>query len=1708
MKLLSKRAEDRYQTAAGIEADLRLCLAQWEANGCLDDFPLAQNDSSDRLHVPETLYGRTSEVETLLAAFDRVASGSAPEFILVSGYSGIGKSSVVNELQPVLASTCGLFASGKFDQHKRDIPYATLAEAFRNLARSLLGQREEDIAPWRDALRGALGPNAALMTDLVPELELIVGDLPPVPELPPQDAQRRFHLAFRQLVGVFARPEHPLALFLDDLQWVDPATLELLDDLLSWSELRHLLIVGAFRDNEVAATHSLARKLEAIRASGRVQEIKLGPLTTDDVGQLVADSLHIDAASAAPLADLVHEKTDGNPFFVLQFLQMLVDEGLVAFDHRHARWSFDLTAVLGKRHTDNVVDLLVAKLSRLPLETQEALRQFACVGNAVDIAVLSIVLGLPEERVHAALWDALRLQLIERSDRAYRFAHDRVQEAAYGLIPEASRAKAHLKIGRLLAAQTPSESRNEAIFDIVSQLNRGAVLIASGRERLRLANLNLAAGRRAMSASAYASALTYLAAGAALLPDDAWARHQETAFALELNLAECEVCTGALQAAEERLAALAMRAVDTTQHCAVARRRVDLYTMRGASEQAVAVALQCLRRVGIDLPAHPTEADARREYERFWSQLGSRAIESIVELPLLEDAETLATLDLLVRLSMPALYTDEPLYAVSVCKAARLALEHGNSDVAPYGYAIMGLIASARFGRRDEGYRLAKMACDLLEHRGWHHLGGRTYFFLAATIPWTRPLQEAIEPARRAFRMAEEHGDPAFAAFASRSVTSILLGVGHPLNQVEREAEQAAVFLQPFGLFLDRISAPLALVRTLRGATAEFGSLDDGQVTEAAFEQRLTGQAADAFLECYYWIRKLRARFFAGDYAGAVAAADKAGEWRDTSAALGLFLMEMAEFHFYAALSCAARCGPEGPASYASHRATLRRHLDQLEAWTASCPHNFEDRAALVAAEIARLEGRPLEAMDAYERAIVAARENGFVHHEAIASELAASFYAGRGFATISNAYLRQARGCYLSWGADGKVRRLEALHPVLRELGSGQETTPTIAAPLAQLDFATVIKASQTVSGEVELEKLIDALMRLAIEHAGAERGLLLLSHGDLLRLEAEASTRGDDIVVRRQNASATELPASIAQYVLRTRDTLILGDASVDPTYASDPYVREHKAKSILCLPLATDAKVTGALYLENNLVPHVFTPDRVAVLKVLASQAAISLENSRLYHDLSNREGRIRRLVDANILGVCIWKLDGAILEANDAFLRMLQYEREDVLSGRVRWTDQTPLQWRELDERTIVELRSTGTFQPVEKEYYRKDGSRVPVLIGGALLEENGDEGVAFVLDLTELKRIEKALRASEERFRDYAETASDWLWETGPDYKFTLLTENAFGSDPARRMGTACWDHARDLETEPEKWRLVREALDARRPFRDFVYCTSGGNGLPMYVKASGRPVFDAHGNFTGYRGTGSDVTGVIHAEEALSAARDELTHAARMMTFGALTASIAHEVNQPLAGILANAETAIRNLTTDPPDIEGARDAARRTIRDANRAADVISRQRSLFTKKVTAVEPVDINEAAQDIVLLSGHELRRNKVAILTEFEADLPQVLGDRVQIQQVILNLLLNASDALRGVVGLRRIVIRTERDRVGGVRLTVRDNGPGIDPQTADRMFDAFYTTKDSGMGIGLSISRSIIERHGGRLVAEQTDGPGASFVFNIPPGSTA
>ena len=1198
------------------------------------------------------------------------------------------------------------------------------------------------------SLQERLGANAQLMIDLIPELELVIGEQPPVVALPPRESQNRFHQVLERLIGAFAGPDHPLTLFVDDLQWLDSATLAFLQHLLTQGNVQHLLLLGAYRDNEVDTSHPLQRMLTTISQMGvRIRHITLAALDLNDVNQLVTDALHCPPDRAQSLSRTVHEKTGGNPFFTIQFITELEEEGLLALLPDAAVWAWDDEQIRAKGYTDNVVDLMVGKFTRFPESTKSVLQQLACLGHRAEFETLRLVFQDSNDDMHEHLWEAVRAGLVDRTAHAYRFVHDRVQEAAYALIPKALRDETHLRIGMLLAEHTPPPRLEETIFDIVNQLNRASHLIAAS-DRERVARLNLIAGQRAKGSTAYATAVKYLKAARAQLTEMTWDTDFRLIFTIEQLLAECELLTADMDAAETRLSILARRASALHDVAVVTRLQITLYTTIDRSDRAIDVFLDYLRRAGTHWSKHPTDGDVMAEYDRVWSLLGDRRIEDIADLPPMVNPDVRDMLDVLTEIVHPALFYDEHLSSLVVCRMVTLSLEHGNCDASCFGYVWFAMLAGPRFNNYKDGFRFGQLGYDLVETGGFTRHQARTYISFSTLLPWAQHALNARELVRRAFDVAYRTGDLTFSAYGWHVLITNYLTVGDPLAEVQAEAENALAFVTKagFGLVSENAKAQLGLIRTLRGLTIRFGCFDDDNYNESETEAHLSSNPALVLAEFFYWTRKLQARFLAGDYEAAVAASQRAQRllWTATSQ------VETGDFRFFAALAHAAAWNSASGTEQEQHVDNLKGHHAQLKVWAEHCPANFDSRTALVAAEVARVEGRWLDAEHLYEAAIHSAHTNRFIHHEALANELASRFYAARGFSKIAEVYVQDAKACYLRWGAVAKTRQLEELYPQLAERKQTGDSISTMLASVEQLDLANVMKVSQAVSGEIEFDKLIDTLMRTAIEHAGAQRGVLILPRETDYRIEAEARMGMDEVTVDVRQTPVTEadLPRSLFQYVVRSKETVLLHNASEEGRFAADDYVHRHRARSVLCLPLLKQTRMVGLLYLENNLTTHVFTPARMAVLKLLASEAATSLENTRLYSELREREARVRPLFYANIIGVFIWNLDGRILEANQAFGRIVGYDSNELMSGLVRWKDLMPAEWDENEDRRMEELLATGSTRPFEAEYVKKDGSRVPVLVGAALLDGKPTEGVAFVLDLTDSKAAQLKLRRNE------------------------------------------------------------------------------------------------------------------------------------------------------------------------------------------------------------------------------------------------------------------------------------------------------------------------------------------------------------------------
>lgn len=1350
LKLLAKSPEDRYQTAAGVEADLRRCQRDWEAKGRIEEFPLGEHDAPERLPSLPRLYGREHEVGRLLAAFDRVSAKAESEFVLVSGYAGVGKSSIVNELRRKQAATPGFSAAGKADQFRRDIPYGSLAQAFQGLVRWILGRDEAEVGRWRCALAEALGPGGELMVNLVPELGFVIGEPSPLPDFPPHDALSQFQTAVRRFLGLFARPEHPLVLFLDDLQWLDSATASLVEHLLTHPEMKHLLLVGAYRDNEVDERHPLQRMVAAVRrAGGRVEEIALAPLAPEHVEDLVAAALRARGSQVRPLAELVFAKTGGNPFFAIQFISQLIEEALIVFDAGTASWKWDLRRARAKGFTDNVADLMAARLNRLAPGTKETLGWLACLGNAGDVSTLALIQDASEAAVHSALWPAARAGIVLRDDHTYSFVHDRIREAAYGLVPEDRRPLEHIRIGRLLASRMDPEQPEEGIFDIVNQFDRGGALVTSEEERRRLGAFNLIAGKRAKAASAYQSALQYLSAGRALLGEDGWDRSYRNSFELELNLGECEYLLGDLPAAAERLAALASRADTIEDLAAVTCLRIDLHTTLDRGDQAIEVGLDYLRRIDDQWPLETTAKDVQKEFDRFWARLESRAVETLLDLPLLQDYRLRATMDVLTALVAPAMYNDENLFHLLVARMANLSLEHGNSDGSCFAYVWFGAILGSRFGDYQTGFRFGRLGMDLVDKHGLDRFRPRVHLvFCHHVAPWMQHLKECQPLLRKVFDTAQETGDISYANYSRSILTTHLLAAGERLDEVQREAEQGLAFARRarFGFIIDIITAQLGLIRAFRGLTREFASFDDEEFDEARFERQIEANPQLSNAAFCYWVYKLQLRFHAGDYTAAIAAASKAGPLLWTAPSQ----FETAEFHFYAALANLAVCDAAQAGKPGAELPAAKAHHAQLDAWAKNCPENFRSRAALVSAEIARIENRELDAMQLYEEAIRSAREHGLLQIEGLANELVARFHTERGFETIADAYLRNARFRYLHWGADGKVRQLDQAHPHLRYEAQPFSFRSMVSTPVEQLDLATVIKVSQAISREIDLKRFIDTLLTIALEHTGADRGLLVTPQGDELGVEAEAKAGQDriEVYIRKSPIKASELPETVLQYVARSQSSVILPDASNQNQFSEDAYVARNRSRSILCLPLVKQLKLIGVLYLENSQTPYAFTPARMAVLSVLASQAAISLENAYLYAGLKRTQTNLAESQRISRMGSFVWDLATDKIVVSDATRRVLGFPPDEFNSSYAPSMDAVHPDDREHVQKVVGTAAAERKDYDVEFRAAAADGSYKHLHVYGAYVvnELSGaEEYVGTIVDITERKRDEEQMR---------------------------------------------------------------------------------------------------------------------------------------------------------------------------------------------------------------------------------------------------------------------------------------------------------------------------------------------------------------------------
>jgi predicted ATPase/signal transduction histidine kinase/tRNA A-37 threonylcarbamoyl transferase component Bud32 len=1228
MKLLAKVAEERYQSAEGLRADLERCREAME-QGTLEPFPLGHGDLPARFQLPQRLYGREAAVNTLLEAFERVARTRRAEWMLVHGYSGIGKSAAVGELHRPVLRRRGFFLSGKFDQLRRDVPYSTLAQAIQELVRQLLAGSDEEVAVWRQRLLEAWEGNGQVLVDLVPQLERVAGAQPSLPELPPLEARNRFNRVFQRFLGVFATPERPLVLFLDDLQWADFASLELLRYLATHPDTPPLLLISAYRENEVSPSHPLARTLAEVRKAGaEVGEIHLGPLSLAQTRRLVADALPgASEELVEPLSSLVQEKTGGNPFFLLQFLRTLHQDGLVE-RAPEGGWRWDAEAVRARGYSDNVIDFMVGRLLLLPERTRQLLCLAACVGNAIPLPKLLLLADQEVPQVDQCLEPALQEDLLVRVEGwGYRFRHDRIQQAFYALIPQEARKAVHLRIGRLLLERLSPEVLSERLFDVVGHLNAGVELIKEDAERTRLAHLNLEAGRRARASNAYRSAVACFSMAFSLLPGDPWAEEGALAFKLRLDQAGCELMSGnateALRLVEELLPRARTRADLAAVYCL----KSELLISSSDAPGAVTCLLECLEACGMPLPPNPTWEEVTAASDEVWSLLGDRSIESLIDLPPMSDPDLKAVMRILAALSVPSFFTGGGLYVLHICRMVSLSIRHGTTDASAHAYVWFGFANSNAFRRYREGYTFGKLACEFAERQGLSTGLGEVFLVRGLLEQWVRPFPIALERLREGVQRSVQAGAFQDAGYCYNNIIVIQFAMGRDLAEAHQDAVAGHDFASKAG-FWDVTQMMLVFQRyaqQLRGLSESFTTLNGDGFDEAAFEAVLATRGLSS-MRCSYAIMKLQSRFMCGAHAEARQAAEAAREliWSSHGQAFHYL------YHLYRALTLAACCRDAAPPRRHEYLEAIGQHHQQLAEWAEHCPENFRAAERLVSAELARLNGQPEQAHRAYEESLQSAREQGSLQNTALACELAARFWKERGMSSTATLFAREAREAWWQWGAEGKAWHMDEQWPSLASPSvKGQGASTSYDTDTNHLDALTVIKAQQAISREIVLERLVDTLMRVALETAGAQRGALLLLRHDTLEVTALVDTTpGRD---SSQEESSRRLPWTLLTYVRRSGEHVLIHDTAQLHSFSTDPYFSQASARCLLCLPIGRQEELGGLLYLENDLATEAFTPSRIALLRHIASQAAISVENARLYAEVRRVETALRQSND---------------------------------------------------------------------------------------------------------------------------------------------------------------------------------------------------------------------------------------------------------------------------------------------------------------------------------------------------------------------------------------------------------------------------------------------------------------------------------------------
>jgi predicted ATPase/signal transduction histidine kinase/tRNA A-37 threonylcarbamoyl transferase component Bud32 len=1375
LRLMAKTAEGRYQSLRGIRADLSRCLSELTRSGTIAAFDLGAADVSERFTVPERLYGREESVRRLLDAFERVSQGTT-EIMLLTGPSGVGKSAVIHEVHKPIVQRRGHFIAGKFDQFNRDIPYASLLQALQQLVQQLLSETDASLAAWRDEIRAVLGANGQVAVDVLPDLGLIIGPQPPTPPLPPTESANRFRNVFRGLLGALAREHHPLVIFLDDLQWSDLATLKLIELISTDPDSRYILWLGAYRDNEVDSTHLLSQTLRAVEdARVVIHRQAIRPLSPADTATLVADTLAPSRRPTAPLAEIVHSKTDGNPFFVRALLRSFYEQGIIAFSPAEGAWSWDDARLHAVELSDDVVELMVARIDGLGEGTRRALQIGACLGNQFELLLLARLVDRDLAAVAADLWAAVErglirplgdgykyITLVAETDQdptaaigglSYQFLHDKIQQAAHTLLSDAESRAIHLRIGRMLAARAGRLDADDSVFAIANHLNLAAALITEPAERRRLAEINLLAGQRAKQSIAYEAAVTYLRGGVACLPADAWEAHYPLAFALFRERIEAENLAGGFEEAMSLFVPLLAHARSDLEKADLHALKAALQTGAKHNRAAIDTSIAGLRLLGINLPAAGTIAGVLRELGKVqWSLRGRRA-QDLMDLPELTDPKRLIALKLLIAIVPAAYFIDAKLVSIILLQIAHISLRYGLSDVSAFGFAGYGLVLSGALSAHETAYEFGRLALQLNEHFRNPWLDAKLDFMVGTFMAsWVRPFPQIGEQLQRAYQVGLAGGDLTYACYGAAYGLLIAFVEGQPAERLQATAGGLLPLFQRAGEADGHLLAILIerLCLCLRRETQDPVSLSGGDFDEQAFLATLSDERTPA-TRFYHRLYKALLLYLFGHYNAMQPLLRALERSEELSFANPMYV----DFYLLDVLSAAAL----HPDVSRSGEKRISRGVRKLERLARLCPANFESRYLLCAAERARAFGEGGAALALYNRAIQSARDHGARHIEALAFECAGRAALAAGQRLIAGFYLGGAISAYRRWGGLAKVDLLisehrELLPPHVFAQTNAVRATPftsTGTASIRALDVGTVIKASQAISSEIVLDKLLRRLVVIVMENAGARRCVLLLEREGRLYVEAEASVDPEQVTVMQgiPVESAAQLPTSLINYVSRARRDLVLDDASIDGTYADDPYIAGQRPRSILCTPILHQGNLTGVLYLEHGLASGVFNPERLELLRQIAAQAAISVENARLYRNLDQAR-------------------DEAVAadRAKTRFLMSMSHELRTPLNAVIGYTD------------LIAEEMEDGDIQALRADLHKIKSSATRLLrtLSG-ILELSRLESGKLQLDRTSFD-LEGLIAEIQDEVREVLEEHNNSLSVVCPPSRFILRTDRS------------------------------------------------------------------------------------------------------------------------------------------------------------------------------------------------------------------------------------------------------------------------------------------------------------------------------------------